>query len=128
MQPSLTTLAILALLGSSVALAQTTTTVRPAPDADTSAKSGGREAVTRPSTDRPDVNNYQTANAATDAKLEEGSNSFTEAQVRKRVENAGYKDLKNLKKDDSGIRRGAAMLNGNVVHVGIDFKGNVAAQ
>ncbi|MER2263725.1 hypothetical protein [Methylobacterium oxalidis] len=128
MRQALSTLATLALLAASPALAQTTVTGQPAPDASTSEKSGGQQAVTRPNTDRPDANNPATAGAASSAKLEEGSNSFTEAQTRKRLEDAGYKDVKDLKKDDKGIWRGAAMLNGKSVNVGVDFKGNVAAQ
>ena len=128
MRPTLTALALAALLGASPALAQTTPTGKPAPDAATSEKSGGQQAVTRPNTDRPDANNPSTTGTASSAKLEEGSNSFTEAQTRKRLEDAGYKDVKELKKDDKGIWRGAAMMNGKSVNVGVDFKGNVAAQ
>ncbi|WP_238296968.1 hypothetical protein, partial [Methylobacterium soli] len=126
MRQSLAALALLTFVGASPALAQTTTTGKPAPDATTSEKSGGQQAVTRPNTDRPDANNPRTTGAATSAKLEEGANSFTEAQTRKRLEDAGYKDVKDLKKDDKGIWRGAAQLNGKPVTVGVDFKGNVA--
>ncbi|WP_336491103.1 hypothetical protein [Methylobacterium nigriterrae] len=128
MRQTLTALGLLALLGATPALAQTTTTGKPAPDASTSEKSGGQQAVTRPNTDRPDANKPGTTGTASSAKLEEGANSFTEGQTRKRLEDAGYKEVKDLKKDDKGIWRGSAMLNGKSVHVGVDFKGNVAAQ
>ena len=128
MRPTLTALTLATLMGASPALAQTTPTGKPAPDAATSEKSGGQQAVTRPNTDRPDANNPSTTGTASSAKLEEGFNSFTEAQTRKRLEDAGYKDVKELKKDDKGIWRGAAMMNGKSVNVGVDFKGNVAAQ
>ena len=127
MRHQLATLAFEAILGSSAAYAPTTVTGKPATDAETSAKSGGQESVTRPNTDKPDAKNPATTHTATSAKLEEGANSFTEGQTRSRLEQAGYKDIKELKKDDKGIWRGAATLNGKPVTVGIDFKGNVAA-
>ncbi len=88
---------------------------------------GGQKAVARPNTDRPDAHNPSTTGTASGAKLEEGANSFTEAQVRHRLDEAGFKDAKDLKKDDKGIWRGTAMMNGKAVPVGVDFKGNVAA-
>ncbi|GJD74671.1 MULTISPECIES: hypothetical protein [Methylobacterium] len=128
MKRSLTTLALLSLLGASPAFAQTTVTGTPAPDAKSSANSGGQEAVTRPNTDKPDATKPATTQAAAHAKLEEGANSFTEAQTHHRLTEAGYKDIKGLTKDDKGIWRGDAVLNGKPVKVGVDFKGNVAAQ
>ena len=128
MKRSLTTLALLSLLGASPAFAQTTVTGTPAPDAKSSANSGGQEAVTRPNTDKPDATKPATTQAAAHAKLEEGANSFTEAQTYHRLTEAGYKDIKGLTKDDKGIWRGDAVLNGKPVKVGVDFKGNVAAQ
>lgn len=129
MKGSLTTLALLSLLGASPAFAQTTVTGTPAaPDAKSSAKSGGQEAVTRPNTDKPDAAKPATAKAASNAKLEEGANSFTEAQTQHRLAEAGYKDVKGLTKDAKGIWRGDAVLDGKPVKVGVDFKGNVAAQ
>ena len=127
MNRTLQTFAILTVLGASPALAQTTVTGTPAPDAKSSATSGGQEAVTRPNTDKPDATKPATTKAAANAKLEEGANSFTEAQVRHRLDEAGFKDAKDLKKDDKGIWRGTAMMNGKAVPVGVDFKGNVAA-
>jgi len=62
------------------------------------------------------------------AQLEPGSNSFTEGQVRSRLEEAGFQNVSDLRKDDQGIWRGRAMRNGQSVAVGFDFKGNVAAQ
>src|SRR3954451_1406689 len=128
MRPTLTALTLATLMGASPALAQTTPTGKLAPDAATSEKSGGQQAVTRPNTDRPDANNPGTTGIASSAKLEEGANSFTEGQTRKRLEDAGYKEVKDLKKDDKGIWRGSAMLNGKSVNVGVDFKGHVAVQ
>lgn len=129
MRTTLTTLTLLALLGTAPAFAQTTVTGTPADkDAASSAKSDGQNAVTRPNTDKADTNAPASTGAVTNAKLEEGANSFTEGQTRKRLEDSGFKEIKELKKDDKGIWRGAAMLNGKAVTVGIDFKGTVATQ
>ncbi len=128
MRQTLTALTLLTVVGLSPAAAQTTVTGKPAPDATTSEKSGGQNALTRPNTDRPEAGNPAATGTAAGAKLEPGSNSFTEAQVRGRLEEAGYKDAKDLKKDDQGIWRGTAMMNGKSVGVGMDFKGNVAVQ
>ena len=128
MRTMFTVLAVSALLGTGPVLAQTTPSGRPAPDAATSEGSGGQKAVARPNTDRPDAGNPASAAAAAGAKLEPGSNSFTEAQTRSRLEQAGYKEVQALRKDDQGIWRGTATLNGKPLQVGLDFKGNVAAQ
>lgn len=55
-----------------------------------------------------------------------GANSFTEAQARKRIEDQGFSNVTNLKKDDHSIWRGTAMKNGTSVPVALDFQGNVA--
>jgi protein CpxP len=60
-------------------------------------------------------------------QLEPGANSFTEAQVRSRLEAAGYTNITDLRKDDQGIWRGKAMKDGRQVNVGMDFKGNIVA-
>ena len=58
--------------------------------------------------------------------LEKGSNSFTEGQVRSRLEGAGFTNVSDLKKDDDGIWRGKASRNGQSVTVGFDYKGNIS--
>ena len=60
--------------------------------------------------------------------LVEGANSFTEAQARDRLSTAGYSSIDGLAKDDKGIWRGQAMKDGKSTAVGLDYKGNVAAQ
>ncbi|MDB5559332.1 MAG: hypothetical protein JWQ36_2266 [Enterovirga sp.] len=60
--------------------------------------------------------------------LEKGANSFTEGQAKSRLEEAGLKNVTDLKKDDQGVWRGKAMRNGKSVTVGFDYKGNIAAQ
>jgi hypothetical protein len=54
-----------------------------------------------------------------------GANSFTENQVRERLTNAGFSSVGELRKDDQGIWRGAAMRNGAHVNVAVDYRGNV---
>lgn len=56
-----------------------------------------------------------------------GANSFTEGQAADRAMAHGLTDVRGLKKDDDGIWRGTAMLDGKRVAVAIDFKGNVVA-
>ncbi len=54
-----------------------------------------------------------------------GANSFTEGQVRARLEEAGFRDVTGLQKDDQGIWRGRAMRNGQQAGVALDFQGNI---
>ena len=62
--------------------------------------------------------------SATTAPLE-GANSFTEAQARKRIEDAGFSGIGALTMDDQGVWRTAATKNGATMTVSVDFKGNV---
>ena len=57
-----------------------------------------------------------------------GANSFTEAQVRSRLEGMGYSAIGGLAKDDQSIWRGTATKDGTSVKVAVDYKGNVVAQ
>lgn len=54
-----------------------------------------------------------------------GSNSFTEGQAKSRIEDAGYSNISELKKDDNGVWRGKAMKGGTAKNVSVDFQGNV---
>jgi len=56
-----------------------------------------------------------------------GENSFTESQAKQRIEKAGFTNVGTLIMDDQGIWRGTASKGAMTVHVGLDFKGNVAA-
>lgn len=60
--------------------------------------------------------------------LETGSNSFTEGQVKERFAKMGFGEVKDLRKDESGVWRGTAQHAGKPVTIGMDYKGNVAAQ
>ena len=65
------------------------------------------------------------ANAPMPAK---GSNSFTEAQAKSRLEKDGFVDLGPLKKDQDGVWRGSGKKGGQQVSVWVDYKGNVGQQ
>ncbi|MHC2335455.1 hypothetical protein [Bradyrhizobium sp. USDA 4454] len=54
-----------------------------------------------------------------------GRNSFTEGQAKSRIEAAGYSDVSDLKKDDSGVWRGKAKKGDKQTEVSLDFQGNV---
>ena len=60
--------------------------------------------------------------------LVEGENSFTEAQAKERIAEAGYTDVGSLKLDDKGIWRATASKGGKSISVGLDYQGNVVAQ
>ena len=55
-------------------------------------------------------------------------NSFTEGQAKSRIEEKGFNNVHDLKKDDAGVWRGKADQNGKAVNVSLDFQGNVVAQ
>jgi len=66
--------------------------------------------------------------AVTDPKAPlKGANSFTEGQARDRALARGFTDVTGLKKDDDGIWRGTAAMDGKSVGVAIDYKGNVVS-
>jgi hypothetical protein len=54
-----------------------------------------------------------------------GRNSFTEGQAKSKIEQAGYANVSELKKDDNGVWRGKASKNGSSTSVSVDFQGNV---
>ncbi len=54
-----------------------------------------------------------------------GRNSFTEGQAKSKIEQAGYTQVSNLKKDDNGVWRGKASKGGSATSVSVDFEGNV---
>ncbi|QCK85077.1 PepSY domain-containing protein [Phreatobacter aquaticus] len=115
---SRTLLSAIALsLATTFAYAQTTPPAQP-PAATTPAMPAPPAASTAPATP-PAINT---------APLEPGANSFTEAQARRRLEDAGLSAITDLAKDDQGVWRGRATRNGTAVAVGLDFRGNIAAQ
>jgi hypothetical protein len=67
--------------------------------------------------------------AATETKAPEaGANSFTEAQAKDRIEQAGFSKVTGLRKDDQGIWRASATKGDAQVNVSLDFRGNVTTQ
>ncbi|AND89087.1 hypothetical protein LUI11_03685 [Bradyrhizobium diazoefficiens] len=54
-----------------------------------------------------------------------GRNSFTEGQAKSKIEDAGYANVTELKKDDKGVWRGQASKGGSATAVSVDFQGNV---
>ena len=54
-----------------------------------------------------------------------GRNSFTEGQAKSKIEDAGYSNVGELKKDDNGIWRAKASKGGSSTNVSVDFQGNV---
>jgi putative membrane protein len=111
-------LASSAILTAGLAVAQTAP--QPAPPAAPS-----RPAVTNPATPPAAATERRAVNAA---PLENGANSFTEAQARSRLEDAGISGVTGLTKDDNGIWRGRGQWNGKAVTVGLDFRGHISAQ
>jgi hypothetical protein len=61
------------------------------------------------------------------SQLEQGANSFTEGQIRSRLEDAGFTDVQGLRKDDHGFWRGQALRGGSRADVAVDFRGRIAA-
>jgi len=54
-----------------------------------------------------------------------GANSFTENQAKSRIEEDGFANVSELKKDEKGIWHGTAERGGKKVQVMLDFQGNV---
>lgn len=67
------------------------------------------------------------ANAIAKGIVTPGANAFSEADVRGRLEKAGYARVSGLHKGDDGIWHGQAMKNGASVRVSLDSKGNIAS-
>lgn len=76
----------------------------------------------------PAVTHKPADSPQTTGTVEPGSNSFTEAQARSRIEAQGFRNVAELRKDDQGIWRGKAERDGKPVSVAIDYKGTVQAQ
>jgi len=115
------------------ALAQTTT---PAP-ADPAAPMAPTDPATpapEPATPAPDPaaptapNTPPAQTTPSDENLTPGANSFTEAQARSWLEDAGYTDVSGLVQSEDGIWRGHARRNGATVSVGVDYKGTISTE
>ena len=54
-----------------------------------------------------------------------GANSFTMGEAKSRIEAKGYTNVTELKKDQTGVWRAMASLNGKSGPVSVDYQGNV---
>ena len=68
------------------------------------------------------------AHGAVGARLLPGANSFTAEQARARLDALGFSDAADLRLDGQGIWRGRASHAGRSVAVGLDYRGEVAAE
>lgn len=57
-----------------------------------------------------------------------GANSFTEDQAKRRIEEAGYQAVSELKKGDDGVWRGKAMRGRSRFEASLDYQGNVSGR
>ncbi|PKR89924.1 hypothetical protein CXZ10_07020 [Pleomorphomonas diazotrophica] len=57
-----------------------------------------------------------------------GENSFTQAQAKAWIEDAGYTHVADLVLGTDGVWRGSARLDGNPALVRLDYQGNVTTQ
>lgn len=114
----------LALLGITCAAAL-------APAAAQTAQSGSTSApVARPAdptSSRPATSTSPSGTRGEVSAPVAGANSFTEAQARSRIEEAGYSGVRDLRKDDQGVWRGQAMRSGTSTEVALDYQGHVLA-
>ena len=68
----------------------------------------------------------KSAHTVNDGAAKPGHNSFTEAQARQHVINAGYSSVSNVAMDMIGVWQGLALKGANQVNVALDYKGNVS--
>jgi hypothetical protein len=80
-----------------------------------------------PAADRPNNNAVNSSGQNNSNKPVSGANSFTEAQAKSKIEQAGYTKITSLKKDGNGVWRGKAKKGGTSTDVSLDFQGNVNA-
>lgn len=57
-----------------------------------------------------------------------GENSFTQAQAKAWIEDAGYTHVGDLVLGTDGVWRGSARLEGNPALVRLDYQGNITTQ
>ena len=88
---------------------------------------GAASAQNPPAQSRPN-NNAINSDQKNSDKPVAGRNSFTEGQAKSKIEDAGYSNVSDLKKDDQGIWRARAMLGGKQTDVALDYRGNVVAK
>ncbi|MGE5268325.1 MAG: hypothetical protein ACM3JG_01490 [Thiohalocapsa sp.] len=72
------------------------------------------------------INSSSSSNRHVAAPVQ-GHNSFTEGEAKSRIEKKGFTNVSKLTKDDTGVWRGQAVMNGKPVAVSLDYQGNVIA-
>ena len=86
---------------------------------------GAASAQNPPAQSGPNNNAVNSPGQNTSEAPVAGRNSFTEGQAKSKIEEAGYTNVTELKKDDNGVWRGKASKGGSSTEVSIDFQGNV---
>ena len=81
--------------------------------------------LANPNASAPAVANRYSNNPGAPAA---GANSFTEAQAKSRMEEAGYSHISGLTKDKDGIWRAKASKGNATVDVALDYQGNVVSR
>jgi hypothetical protein len=85
------------------------------------------QAQTQPSSD-PQTPAIATPDTVNPTAPVAGANSFTEAQAKAKIEEAGFQNVTALVKAESGIWQGKATKDGKETAVSLDYQGNVVAQ
>ncbi len=129
-----TLLTVAAMLLASGAFAQTTpgnpvpgaTSSAPMPGVGSGTSSGVGivDRTTGAAAASGDRNQAVATTAANAPQPARGSNSFTQAEARRRMERAGFSGIGTLTKD-GGVWRGTATKAGQPAQVWLDYKGNV---
>lgn len=99
--------------------------------ANNAADAGANAAAPGGAVSPPPADGNEAINAdanRTDAGASAGSNSFTEAQARGHLENAGYTDVSALTKTPDGLWTGKAKKGGKTESVAVDFKGAITTR
>ena len=82
-------------------------------------------AQTQPAQPGPNNNAVNSAGQNNSNAPVAGRNSFTEGQAKSKIEDAGFTNVSELKKDEAGVWRGQASKGGAPAAVSVDFQGNV---
>lgn len=85
------------------------------------------QTATPPATTEGDTPAVATPDTTNPTAPVAGSNSFTEAQAKDRMTEAGYTQISGLKLDETGVWRATAMKDGKSVAVALDYQGNIVA-
>lgn len=81
-----------------------------------------------PAAKEPQNNAINTSKTPQPPQPVAGRNSFTEGEAQSRIENKGFTNVTDLKKDDNGVWQGKATKDGRQVAVSLDYQGNVISK